>query len=125
MSSEPTNKALYNKVKSEAKKKFKKWPSLYGSSWLQREYKKRGGKYKGKKPSKNTGTSRWYSEQWVQVESNLKTGKKVQCGSSIKKTKACRPLKRISSNTPPTIPELLKMGHSKASLIRLAKQKQK
>lgn len=45
--STPTNKELYDRVKSEAKKKFKgDWPSAYGSSWLVREYKKRGGRYK-------------------------------------------------------------------------------
>lgn len=43
----PTNKDLYNRVKSEAKKKFVgDWPSAYGSAWLVREYKKRGGGYR-------------------------------------------------------------------------------
>jgi len=42
----PTNKALYSRVKSEAKRKFDRWPSAYGSAWLVREYKKRGGKYR-------------------------------------------------------------------------------
>ena len=41
---EPKNKALYSKVKSEAKKKFK-WPSAYGSAWLVKTYKARGGTY--------------------------------------------------------------------------------
>lgn len=41
----PKNKALYSRVKSEAKKKFKVWPSAYASAWTVREYKKRGGKY--------------------------------------------------------------------------------
>lgn len=41
----PKNKALYSKVKSEAKKKFKVWPSAYASAYVVREYKKRGGKY--------------------------------------------------------------------------------
>jgi len=35
---------LYSRVKSEAKKKFK-WPSAYGSAWLVKTYKKRGGTY--------------------------------------------------------------------------------
>ena len=45
--SEPTpkNKALYSRVKSEAKRKFDVWPSAYASAWLTREYKKRGGTY--------------------------------------------------------------------------------
>lgn len=42
----PTDKALYARVKAEAKKKFDTWPSAYSSAWLVREYKKRGGKYK-------------------------------------------------------------------------------
>jgi hypothetical protein len=42
----PTNKALYKRVKAEAKKKYKVWPSAYASGWLTKEYKKRGGKYK-------------------------------------------------------------------------------
>ncbi len=46
MANEPINKALYNRVKSEAKRKFDRWPSAYGSAWLVKEYKRRGGKYK-------------------------------------------------------------------------------
>jgi hypothetical protein len=42
----PTNKALYNKVKAEAKRKFKVWPSAYASGWLIKTYKERGGKFK-------------------------------------------------------------------------------
>ena len=41
----PKNKALYNRVKSEAKRKFKTWPSAYASAWLVKTYKRRGGKY--------------------------------------------------------------------------------
>lgn len=43
--STPTNQALYSRVKSEAKSKFDRYPSAYASSWIVREYKKRGGKY--------------------------------------------------------------------------------
>ena len=32
MASKPKNPALYSKVKSEAKRKFKTWPSEYGSA---------------------------------------------------------------------------------------------
>ena len=40
------NKALYSRVKAEAKRKFKVFPSAYASGWLVRTYKKRGGKYR-------------------------------------------------------------------------------
>jgi hypothetical protein len=44
-SSTPKNKALYARVKAEAKKKFDVYPSAYANAWLVREYKKRGGTY--------------------------------------------------------------------------------
>ena len=43
----PKNMALYKKVKAEAKRKFAVWPSAYGSAWLVKTYKKRGGTYDG------------------------------------------------------------------------------
>ena len=42
----PKNKALYARVKAEAKRKFKVYPSAYANAWLVRTYKKRGGGYK-------------------------------------------------------------------------------
>ena len=45
----PVNKALYSRVKAEAKRKFKVYPSAYANAWLVREYKKRGGTYRVEK----------------------------------------------------------------------------
>ena len=42
----PTNPKLYAQVKAEAKRKFDRWPSAYGSAWLVKEYKRRGGGYR-------------------------------------------------------------------------------
>jgi|TARA_R100000544_G_scaffold32312_1_gene18642 hypothetical protein len=42
----PTNKALYSRVKSEAKRKFDVYPSAYANAWLVKTYKKRGGGYR-------------------------------------------------------------------------------
>ena len=42
----PANPKLYSRVKSEAKRKFKVYPSAYANAWLVRMYKKRGGPYK-------------------------------------------------------------------------------
>lgn len=44
-----SNPSLYQRVKSEAKRKFDVFPSAYASAWLVKTYKKRGGKYKGAK----------------------------------------------------------------------------
>ena len=41
----PTNPTLYARVKAEAKRKFKVYPSAYANGWLVRTYKKRGGTY--------------------------------------------------------------------------------
>mgnify|MGYP003153440870 CR=1 FL=1 len=41
----PKNPSLYARVKAEAKKKFKVYPSAYANAWLVRTYKKRGGTY--------------------------------------------------------------------------------
>ena len=41
----PINKKLYTTVKTQAKRKFKVWPSAYASGWLVKEYKRKGGRY--------------------------------------------------------------------------------
>ena len=41
----PKNKALYARVKAEAKRKFDVYPSAFANAWLVRTYKKRGGTY--------------------------------------------------------------------------------
>lgn len=103
---EPTNKALYSRVKAEAKSKFDSFPSAYASMWIVREYKKRGGAYSG---SKKEGTTRWVKEKWVNVGKYLDTGKKIPCGNRDGKGKAyCRPSVKVSKNTPKTINELSK-----------------
>ena len=42
----PNDPALYSRCKSEAKSKFKIWPSAYSSSFLTRLYKSKGGTYR-------------------------------------------------------------------------------
>lgn len=115
----PTNPRLYEAVKREAKSRFARWPSAYASAWLSREYRKRGGSYKGKKRS--AGVDRWMREEWVQVVPYLTDGTRVACGAR-RDAKACRPMRRVSSATPLTLPELVKM-HGKGKLLALAKRK--
>ena len=42
----PTNPTLYARVKAEAKRKFKVYPSAYANGWLVRTYKARGCLYR-------------------------------------------------------------------------------
>jgi hypothetical protein len=119
----PKNKALYNKVKNEAKRRFKVWPSAYASGWLVKEYKRRGGTYSGKKSSKE-GIDRWFKEKWINV---CKLPRVVPCGRPKttlstwkKKYPYCRPSRRVAGSTPRTSKEL-----SKAEMQRRCKQKRR
>jgi hypothetical protein len=106
----PKNLKLYKQVKKDADAKFKNH-GIYKSSWIVREYKKRGGEYKGSKPTKKQGLKRWFEEKWTRVGKDGKTTNKP-CGRSSKEMKnnvkkgLCRPLKRVTKNTPKTIKEL-------------------
>ena len=48
----PTNPKLYARVKVEARRKFKVYPSAYANGWLVKTYKKRGGRYRMSTPRK-------------------------------------------------------------------------
>ncbi len=122
----PANPTLYEKVKKEAMKKFRSWPSAYGSGWLVAEYKRRGGTYKGSKPRKTTGIARWFElEKWINV---CELPKIVPCGRPGGLSKSqywrkfpyCRPLYRATSKTPRTAKEI-----SKAELKRRCSLKRK
>ena len=42
------DKSLFKEIKNEAKKKFKPYPSNNAAAWIKNQYKKRGGKLRGK-----------------------------------------------------------------------------
>jgi hypothetical protein len=117
MSSKPTDKELYEKVK---KKVYKDMPthSAYRSSILVKEYKeafeKKHGKnkkaYTGKK-DKTSGLSRWHREKWQTQEGKT---------TYQKKGDVFRPTKRITKDTPTTFKEL-----SKKEIERAKKEKKK
>ena len=58
------NKKLYASIKTKIKRSIKgrRW-GAYDSGRLVREYKSKGGKYRGSK--KKTDLGRWYKEKWV------------------------------------------------------------
>ena len=138
----PLDPALYAAVKAEAKRRFRRWPSAYGSAWLAKEYARRGGKYaspraesrRGSRRSSRKGSrsrsrrgsrdgvARWMREQWVQVGPWLDTGAAVPCGAAGRDGRACRPLRRVSPRSAPTLPELVRK-HGKAKLRSLARRK--
>jgi len=116
----PINVKLYKKVKKDANAKFLAPTSAYKSEWIVREYKKRGGLYKG---SRSTGgLKRWFDEKWVNVSSPNR-----QCGRSHATTKGmypvCRPSIRITKQTPRTVSEFTKT-QLRSAVLRKQKIKQ-
>ena len=125
---------LYDRVKksidSNLEKQGRRW-SLYASSELVRKYKKAYEKKHGSsnayfgKIDKSKGINRWFAEEWVNVN---KLPKIVKCGrtgvkdmtyAQLKKQfPYCRPLKKVSSETPKTVKEI-----SKKDLQKIAKTK--
>lgn len=66
MSSRPLDRALYDAVVADAKRRFAVWPSAYASGWVVRTYKSRGGRYAGERSS-STGIAKWFQEEWVDL----------------------------------------------------------
>lgn len=114
----PIDKELYDYVKKLASKKFKSPSGIYRSSWIVRKYKSMGGKYRGRKNSAS-GLKRWYRENWIDLNSPIKSNTKIigyrSCGRTrningkySRKYPLCRPSKRINSRTPKTYKMLSK-----------------
>ena len=91
----PANPKLYQTVKDEI---YKQIPthSAYRSGLLVQEYKRRGGKYIGRRP-KTEGLVRWFMEDWR----NQRGGVGYKKPGDI-----YRPTKRITGKTPVTLQEL-------------------
>lgn len=120
------DKDLYIKIRNKVKNRVKVWPSAYASGQVVSEYKKAGGRYKGKKESKDTPLGRWYKEKWVNVCEPKENGY-AKCGRSKSKVSNypyCRPSVRVSSKTPVTVGEL-KKKHGKQKLEELCNKKRK
>lgn len=99
------NKKLYASVKAKIKRSIKgrRW-GAYDSGRLVREYKAKGGKYRGSKGK--TDLSRWYKEKWVDA---CAWPKRKPCGRKTKEKIAyCRPSKKVDSKTPKLVQKLTK-----------------
>lgn len=118
------DKELYKRVRNKVKKRVKVWPSAYASGQVVSEYKKAGGRYKGKKGS--ASLDRWYKEKWVNVCKPKGRGYE-KCGrekSKVSEYPYCRPSVRVNSATPMTVSEL-KKKHGDKKLQELCKKKRK
>ena len=121
-------KSIRNKMRLEHKKKGKRW-GAYSSGQLVQEYIRRGGRYIGPHPNKSRKSknhsgklARWYREKWIDACQYIK-GKIKPCGrKNVRSGKFpyCRPLHRITKQTPRTVKEL-----SKSQIKRLCSRKRR
>lgn len=117
----PSNPRLYARVKKDVSKQYGNTTSVFRSMAIVKEYKRRGGKYAT--PKQTSSTKKWLQEKWIDVLSYLK-GVKKPCGEGKRRQHACRPFKRIDSNTPLTIDQVIKL-HGVSKTKRLAMEKSK
>lgn len=92
----PTNPKLYEEVKKKILKAYGK-PSAYASGAIVKEYKQRGGKYKGDRDKAKL--TRWFNEEWINV--NPLIGVDNDDAYPL-----FRPTKRINDKTPTTLDEI-------------------
>lgn len=121
------NPKLYLKIKNDLKSKIKgrRW-GVYDSSRLIRQYKDAGGRYKATK--KEFGTDRWFKEKWIDACAWANSGVIKPCGrsnSQNQKIRYCRPLNRITKDTPITVKELGKLAVKKACKAKMQNPKKK
>ncbi len=57
--------SIHKAIKAKLARQGRRW-GAYASGQLVQEYKRRGGKYIGKKTSKK-GLNRWFAEKWINV----------------------------------------------------------
>lgn len=105
----PLDSKAYAASKRRVNKIYGTTSSAYRSMAIVRDYKRHGGKYTGDRPSvrnRPSGVTKWLREQWIVVSDFLR-GKVTPCGSTKRRSHACRPSTRVDSTTPVTIQEVL------------------
>ena len=103
MSDKYLNKKLHNEIKKKADKIFQ-GNSAYKSMYINKEYKKAGGKVRS---DGKDNLSIWRSERWVNispyVEGLSNNIKDFECGERADKQKGksiCRPSVKVDKETP-------------------------
>lgn len=67
----PNDPALYARCKSEAKRKFEVWPSAYGSAYLVKLYKQRGGTFRKSSSDDNVKTAQYEGSNSNELGQNV------------------------------------------------------
>lgn len=99
MANVPTNKRLYEQIKSKIKDRYSTWPSAYASAALVKEYKAAGGKYR---TMARGGLTKWFEEKWVDLSRPKPGGGYEDCGRGEAKGEdypKCVPAAKAASMT--------------------------
>ena len=108
----PLDPDLYDTVVEEAKHRFAVWPSAYASGWVVKTYKERGGKYAGQAQSEDTGLTKWFGEEWVDLSRPTPDGGYEPCGRKSSDDPAdypkCRPLAEAMQMTPEEVADAIR-----------------
>jgi hypothetical protein len=111
----PLDPDLYADVVEEAKHRFAVWPSAYASGWVVQQYLARGGEYAGEARSRDTGLTKWFDEEWVDLSRPIydEDGDVVgyePCGreeSSQRAYPKCRPIREALRMTPDQVADAI------------------
>lgn len=108
----PRDPDLYADVVDEAKTRFAVWPSAYASGWVVKTYKERGGKYAGEAQGEDTGLTKWFGEEWVDLSRPTPDGGYEPCGRKSSDDPAdypkCRPLAEAMQMTPEQVADAVR-----------------
>lgn len=78
---EPVNPALWERAKTEAKKRFSVYPSAYANAWAARWYKERGGEWRKEAQADTEDVQKdlrdWFKEEWVDISKPIRKGSKI------------------------------------------------
>ena len=99
MANVPTNRRLYEQIKSKIKDRYSTWPSAYASAALVKEYKAAGGKYR---TMARGGLTKWFDEKWVDLSRPKPGGGYEDCGRGEAKGEdypKCVPAAKAASMT--------------------------
>jgi|688.fasta_scaffold376393_4 hypothetical protein len=112
--------------------KVYKRKGLYRSAYALRlalendsKFKKDYEEWLKSKDKTTSGIQRWLKEKWILVRPYIETGEIIKCGNrSDSRFPTCRPLIRITKDTPITIKELLEKT-TKEKIMEEIRKKEK
>jgi hypothetical protein len=117
----PTNPALWERAKTEAKKRFTVYPSAYANAWAAKWYKERGGNWR--KESDDTDNTvekdlrEWFKEDWVDIS------KPIRENGQIVGYEACGRSDTSEGGYPKCMPKAKAMALSEDERVRLINRK--